>query len=86
MESIIEVKNLTKKYGKLVAVDNVSFEVEKGEIFGLLGENGAGKTTTLEMIEGLRKPTSGEMKILGREVRKNLAFIRCQFSGQSIGS
>ena len=76
MESIIEVKNLTKKYGKLVAVDNVSFEVEKGEIFGLLGENGAGKTTTLEMIEGLRKPTAGEMEILGREVRKNLAFIK----------
>src|SRR3989344_6129547 len=76
MESIIEVKNLTKKYGKLVAVDNVSFEVEKGEIFGLLGENGAGKTTTLEMIEGLRKPTSGEMKILGREVRKNLEFVK----------
>ena len=76
MENVIEVKNLTKKYGKLVAVDNISFEVYRGEIFGLLGENGAGKTTTLEMIEGLRKPTSGEMNILGREVRKNLEFVK----------
>ena len=59
MEKIITIKNLTKKYGELAAVNNISFEVFKGEIFGLLGENGAGKTTTLEMIEGLRQPTSG---------------------------
>lgn len=62
---VIEVKNLKKLYGKLAAVNGVSFHVEKGEIFGLLGENGAGKTTTLEIIEGLRKPTSGEISILG---------------------
>ena len=76
MENVIEVKNLTKKYGKLIAVDDISFEVEKGEIFALLGENGAGKTTTLEMIEGLRKPTSGEIKVLGQDVKNHLNDIK----------
>lgn len=76
MKNIIEVKNLTKKYHQLLAVNNVSFEVQKGEIFGLLGENGAGKTTTLEMIEGLRKPTSGEIKIFGLDNRQNLNQIK----------
>lgn len=56
-----------KKYGSLTAVDGISFDVLKGEIFGLLGENGAGKTTTLEMIEGLRKPTSGSIEVLGHD-------------------
>ncbi len=59
----IEVKDLSKAYVDLKAVDNVSFEVAQGEIFGILGPNGAGKTTTLEMIEGLRRPDSGEIKI-----------------------
>ncbi len=68
--SVIEVKNLTKQFpqsegGKLVAVDDVSFSIEKGEVFGLLGPNGAGKTTTLEIIEGLLKPTSGSTIVLG---------------------
>jgi len=76
MSDSIEVKNLVKKYGKLVAVDDVSFSVKKGEIFGLLGENGAGKTTTLEMIEGLRKPTSGKVLVLGKDTRKNLDEIK----------
>jgi len=76
MKNVIEVKNLTKKYGKLTAVDNVSFEVRKGEIFGLLGENGAGKTTTLEIIEGLRKPTGGDVKILGMDIKKDLSKIK----------
>jgi ABC-2 type transport system ATP-binding protein len=70
MEKVIEVKNLVKKYPKLTAVDSISFDVLKGEVFGLLGENGAGKTTTLEIIEGLRKPTSGLVKILGHDVAK----------------
>ncbi len=61
----IEVKNLVKKYKNLNAVDGISFDVYKNEVFGLLGENGAGKTTTLEIIEGLRKPTSGKIKISG---------------------
>lgn len=59
----IKVNNLNKVYGDLKAVDDVSFQVETGEIFGILGPNGAGKTTTLEMIEGLREPDSGEIKI-----------------------
>lgn len=76
MSDSIEVKNLVKKYGKLVAVNDVSFSVKKGEIFGLLGENGAGKTTTLEMIEGLRKPTSGKILVLGKDARKNIGEIK----------
>src|SRR3989344_2762445 len=65
---IIEVKNLSKKYGDLVAVDNISFSVEKGEVFGIVGPNGAGKTTTLEIMEGLRKANSGEVIIDGVDV------------------
>lgn len=76
MGKVIEVKNLVKKYGSLTAVDGISFDVKKGEIFGLLGENGAGKTTTLEMIEGLRKPTSGKIKVLSLNVLDHLAEIK----------
>lgn len=68
MEQVISVDRLTKRYGDLLAVDNASFGVNRGEVFGLLGENGAGKTTTLEMIEGLRKPTSGTISVLGCEL------------------
>ncbi len=63
--AIIQVKRLTKKFGDLVAVNELSFEVEQGEIFGMLGPNGAGKTTTLEIIEGLQEPTSGSTSVLG---------------------
>lgn len=76
MQKVIEVKNLVKKYGNLTAVNSISFDVNKGEIFGLLGENGAGKTTTLEMIEGLRKPTHGSIKVLGLDISKNLNDIK----------
>ncbi len=62
-ENIIEVKDLVKKYNGFKAVDGISFEVKRGEIFGILGPNGAGKTTTLEMIEGLRPIDSGEVHI-----------------------
>lgn len=68
MDKVIKVKNLVKKYGKLTAVNEISFDVEKGEIFGLLGENGAGKTTTLEILEGLRRATDGKIEILGHDV------------------
>ncbi|WP_082563789.1 MULTISPECIES: ABC transporter ATP-binding protein [unclassified Nocardioides] len=61
----IEVTDLTMVYGDLKAVDGVSFEVAEGEFFGILGPNGAGKTTTLEMMEGLRKPHSGSVRLLG---------------------
>ncbi len=77
MQRVIEVKKLTKKYGKLTAVDGISFDVEKGEIFGLLGENGAGKTTTLEIIEGLRRASSGEVKVLGLDIKKDKRNIKC---------
>lgn len=65
MSIAVSVKNLVKKYGDLVAVNDVSFDVEQGEIFGLLGPNGAGKTTTVEMIESLRKPDSGSIEVSG---------------------
>ncbi|MEM1860061.1 MAG: ATP-binding cassette domain-containing protein, partial [Metallosphaera sp.] len=67
----IETENLTKKYGDFVAVDHISFKVEKGEIFGLLGPNGAGKTTTIKMLTGLTPPTEGEAIIAGYSIRKN---------------
>jgi len=61
---VIEVNNLIKNYGKIKAVDGVSFEVNEGEIFGMVGPNGAGKTTTIECIEGLRKPDKGIINVL----------------------
>ncbi|WP_121627619.1 ATP-binding cassette domain-containing protein [Poseidonibacter antarcticus] len=64
-ENIIEVKNLTKKFGDFTATDNISFNIKKGQIFGFLGPNGAGKSTTFKMLCGLLKPTSGEAKVLG---------------------
>jgi len=72
----IEVKNLTKKYGTLTAVDNINFSIASGEIFGLLGPNGAGKTTTVEMIEGLRKPGSGTISIAGIDALANPEKIK----------
>lgn len=76
MEKVIEVKKLEKNYGKLKAVNQISFDVFKGEIFGLLGENGAGKTTTLEMIEGIRKPSGGKIKVLGLDIDSNLEKVK----------
>jgi ABC-2 type transport system ATP-binding protein len=67
--TVIEVKNLRKRYGSTVAVRDVSFTVERGEIFGILGPNGAGKTTTVECIAGLRTPDSGSITVLGRSPR-----------------
>jgi len=69
--SIVQVHHLRKTYNSLVAVDDISFEVKEGEIFGILGPNGAGKTTTVEMIEGIRPIDSGEVKVLGIDARKN---------------
>src|SRR4051812_9066389 len=63
----IEVRNLRKTYGETVAVEDVSFTVEEGEIFGVLGPNGAGKTTTVETIAGLRVPDAGRVRVLGRD-------------------
>ena len=64
-EIALEVRNLKKNYGTTQAVDDLSFEVKRGEIFGLLGPNGAGKTTTLECVEGLRRQEGGTISVLG---------------------
>jgi ABC-2 type transport system ATP-binding protein len=66
MDAAIEVRDLVKTYGETRAVDGVSLRVGRGEFYGILGPNGAGKTTTLELIEGLRTPDSGEVRVLGR--------------------
>lgn len=76
MDEVIKVENLIKKYNSLIAVNQVSFSVRRGEVFGLLGENGAGKTTTLEIIEGLRQPNGGRVSILGHDVVNNLESIK----------
>src|SRR5215470_17334823 len=73
---ILKVDNLRKSYGAVKAVDGVSFEVKKGEIFGILGPNGAGKTTTLEMIETLRPIDGGTATIAGIDVAKSPYDIR----------
>lgn len=67
MDAIVQVEGLRKVYGKTVAVSDVSFEVQRGEIFGMVGPNGAGKTTTIECLEGLRKPDSGKVRVLGMD-------------------
>src|ERR1051325_9114122 len=76
MSNIIEVRNLTKKYGDFIAVDNISFEVKQGEIFGILGPNGAGKTTTLEMVEGLKPITSGHAILDNLDVTQNTRKVK----------
>jgi len=67
-EHAIDVEKLTKRYGALLAVNDISFHVRKGEVFAFLGPNGAGKTTTVEIIETIRTPTSGEVRLLGMDV------------------
>jgi ABC-2 type transport system ATP-binding protein len=87
LESTIIVENLTKKFGNFTSVDHISFNVNKGEIFGLLGANGAGKTTTIRMLCGLLIPTSGTMKVAGydvfmqgKEIRKHIGYMSQKFS------
>ena len=72
----IEVTNLKKVYGDLVAVNGISFAVQKGEVFAFLGPNGAGKTTTVEMIESIRQPTTGSIKILGKDISASHDLIK----------
>ena len=67
---MLAVENLVKQYGDLVAVDDVSFEADKGAVFGLLGPNGAGKSTTINCISGLLEPTSGHIAVAGFDVAK----------------
>jgi len=76
MEKVIEVQNLTKKFGDLAAVDNISFEISEGEVFGFLGPNGAGKTTTILILTTLLTPTSGEAKVAGFDVVREKDRVR----------
>ena len=75
---MIEVKNITKKYGSFTAVDNISFKIEEGEIIGLLGPNGAGKSTTMNMITGYIEPTEGEISIEGYDISKKAKKAKAQ--------
>lgn len=79
---VIEVENLRKRYGETRAVDDVSFAVERGEIFGILGPNGAGKTTTVECIEALREPDSGAISVLGLDPRRDRTELRARLGAQ----
>ncbi len=84
---MLELIGLTKKFGSVTAVDNLSFTVQKGEIFGLLGENGAGKTTTLRMLATMLKPTSGTARLAGIDIVKAPEEVRGRvgilFGGES---
>ncbi|MFC3450398.1 ABC transporter ATP-binding protein [Amycolatopsis speibonae] len=79
---LIEVTNLRKTYGEHVAVDDVSFHVEQGEIFGILGTNGAGKTTTVECLQGLRTPDSGSVSVLGLDPKADHAALKQRLGSQ----
>ena len=75
-EPVIRVRGLMKRYGDLVAVDGIDFDVAAGEVFGLLGPNGAGKTTTVEILEGLRTPDGGQTEVLGIDVAANADALK----------
>ncbi|MGE5354502.1 MAG: ATP-binding cassette domain-containing protein [Acidobacteriota bacterium] len=79
----IEVKDLTKKFGKFVSVDNISFNVEQGEIFGFLGANGAGKSTTIRMLCGILEPTSGDALVGGYSIMKEPDKVKTQIGYMS---
>lgn len=70
-DAVIETEDLTKRFGKRVAVDDLSMRVERGDIFGFLGQNGAGKSTTIRMVLGLVRPTSGRVRLLGHDMAKH---------------
>jgi ABC-2 type transport system ATP-binding protein len=79
---VIEIAGLTKRYGDLVAVNEISFTVARGEVFGILGPNGAGKTTTLEMVEGLRRPDGGTIVVDGTPVWPNPKAVKSRIGVQ----
>ena len=86
-DRVINTENLTKKFGDFTAVDNISFSVGRGEIFGFLGANGAGKTTAMRMLCGLSRPTSGKGQVAGfdvykqaEQVKKNIGYMSQKFS------
>lgn len=86
-EALIKAENLTRKFGGFTAVDHISFEVGRGEIFGFLGANGAGKTTAMRMLTGLLIPTEGEAKVAGldvytqaEEIKRQIGYMSQKFS------
>lgn len=86
-ETVIYAKELTKKFGDFTAVDHISFEVRRGEIFGFLGANGAGKTTAIRMLCGLSRPTSGEGRVAGfdiasqqEKIKRSIGYMSQKFS------
>lgn len=86
-EKVILVENLTKKFGDFTAIDHISFDVHKGEIFGFLGANGAGKTTAMRMLSGLSMPTSGKAMVAGfdvyrenEKIKRNIGYMSQKFS------
>lgn len=85
--NVIQVENLTKKFGDFIAVNAITFEVKKGEIFGFLGANGAGKTTAMKMLIGISKPTSGSAKVAdfdvftnSEDIKKNIGYMSQKFA------
>lgn len=87
IDTVISVRNLTKKFGSFTAVDHISFDVERGEIFGFLGANGAGKTTAMRMLCGLSYPTSGEGRVAGcdintqaEQIKRRIGYMSQKFS------
>jgi ABC-2 type transport system ATP-binding protein len=87
MEPVIKAEGITKKFGDFIAVNEISFEVEPGEIFGFLGANGAGKTTAMRMFCGLSKPTSGTATVAGydvykrtEDIKRNIGYMSQKFS------
>ncbi|HEY6953565.1 MAG TPA: ATP-binding cassette domain-containing protein, partial [Bacteroidota bacterium] len=72
----ITIQSVTKKFGEITAVDNLSLEVRKGEMFALVGPDGAGKTTTIRMLCGITKPTAGKLSVLGFDVKKQIEDVR----------
>jgi ABC-2 type transport system ATP-binding protein len=79
----VEVKNLTKKFGKFISVDNVSFNVKQGEIFGFLGANGAGKSTTIRMLCGIVEPSGGDASVGGFSIKKEPDMVKKQIGYMS---
>ncbi len=78
MRDVIEVHELVKRYGSMTAVDGVSFSVAEGEVVGMLGPNGAGKTTTIEVLEGIRAPTGGQVRVLGHDPARGGRHLKTQ--------
>lgn len=86
-ENVIHIRNLTKKFGDFTAVDHISFDVRRGEIFGFLGANGAGKTTAMRILCGLSRPTEGEGTVAGydicseqEKIKRNIGYMSQKFS------